>query len=452
MTPLHSMAALRLLAVVVLLLVGLRPAFAVEVQRVVSPGGIEAWLVEDHTNPIIALQMNFRGGGALDPAGKEGLASMVASTIDEGAGPLDSQGFQGKLNDLSIRLGFSAGFDNFSGTLRSLTENRETAFEMLRLALSEPRFDEEPVERIRAQIAAGLTRSLEDPDVIAGLTLRGILMPEHPYARALGGTLASVDTLTVEDLRRFVAERFARDQLIVGVVGDINAKELARLLDETFMGLPAKAASSEIAEAEVFSGGVTKVVEMDIPQSVAVFGQPGLKREDPDYYTAYVVNYIFGGGGFSSRLYGEVREKRGLAYSVYAYLSPWRNAGLVTGGVATQNARVAESLAVIRDEWHRMADEGPSEAELAHAKTYLTGSFPLRLSSSGAVAGMLVGMQQQDLGIDYLDRRNDFIEAVTLEEARRVARSLYDVDALSVVVVGQPEDLEADQDSVKEDG
>ena len=181
MTPLPSMAALRLLAVVVLLLVGLRPAFAVEVQRVVSPGGIEAWLVEDHTNPIIALQMNFRGGGALDPAGKEGLASMVASTIDEGAGPLDSQGFQGKLNDLSIWLGFSAGFDNFSGSLRSLTENRETAFEMLRLALSEPRFDEEPVERIRAQITAGLTRSLEDPDVIAGLTLRGILMPTHEF-------------------------------------------------------------------------------------------------------------------------------------------------------------------------------------------------------------------------------------------------------------------------------
>jgi zinc protease len=249
MTPLPFIAALRFLAVVVLLLASLRPALAVEVQRVVSPGGIEAWLVEDHTNPIIALQMNFRGGGALDPAGKEGLASMVASTIDEGAGPLDSQGFQGKLNDLSIRLGFSAGFDNFSGSLRSLTENRDTAFEMLRLALSEPRFDEEPVERIRAQIAAGLTRSLEDPDVIAGLTLRGILMPEHPYARALSGTLASVDTLTVEDLRRFVAERFARDLLIVGVVGDIDAKELARLLDETFMGLPAKAASSEVAEA-----------------------------------------------------------------------------------------------------------------------------------------------------------------------------------------------------------
>ena len=429
----------------------MRPALAVEVQRVVSPGGIEAWLVEDRSNPIIALELAFHGGAALDPAGKEGLANLVASTIDEGAGPLDSQSFQRQLNDLSIRLTFSAGFDDFSGSLRTLSDNRDDAFEMLRLALSEPRFDEEPVARIRAQILAGLKRSQQDPDVIAGDALRDRLMPEHPYARPSSGTLESVERVTVDDLRRFVAERFARDRLVVGVVGDIDAQELAQRLDEIFLGLPASAAPADLAEAEVFAGGGTAVVDMDIPQSVVLFGQPGMKRDDPDFYAAYVVNYIFGGGGFSSRLYEEVREKRGLAYSVYAYLSPWRNAGLLTGGVATQNARVAESLEVIREEWRRIAEEGPSAEELAHAKTFLTGSFPLRFSSSGAIAQMLVGMQLQDLGIDYLDRRNDYIEAVTLEEARRVARELFDVDALSVIVVGRPENLEGALEATKED-
>jgi len=441
-----SLAAVGVVLAGLLLLAALRPALAVEVQRVVSPGGIEAWLVEDHSNPIVALEMAFRGGSALDPAGKEGLANLVASTIDEGAGPLDSQSFQGELNDLSIRLSFGAGLDNFSGSLRSLTENSDRAFELLRLALTEPRFDSAPVARIRAQILAGLTSSLQDPDTIAGLALRGRLLPDHPYARPTSGTLESVAGLQVADLKGFVADRFARDRLFVGVVGDIDAATLARRLDETFLGLPASAAPAEIPEAEVFAGGGTEVVEMDIPQSVVVFGQPGPMRDDPDFYTAYVVNYILGGGGFSSRLYGEVREKRGLAYSVYSYLSPWQNAALLTGGVATQNARVADSLAVIRDEWRRIAEEGPTAEELTHAKTYLTGSFPLRFSSSGAIASMLVGMQMQDLGIDYLDRRNDYIEAVTLSEAKRVAKRLYDVDTLSVVVVGQPEHLDGPED------
>lgn len=422
-------------------------AQAVEVQRVVSPGGIEAWLVEDHTNPIIALELSFRGGAALDPDGKEGLASMASSVIDEGAGPLDSQSFQGELDNLSIGLRFNAGLDSFSGSLSTLTEHRDRAFELLRLALTEPRFDTEPVERIRSQIIARLSRETEDPDAIAGRTLRRLMFQDHPYARPTRGTEASVAGLTVDDLRKFVAGRFARDQLKVGVVGDITPAELAKALDDTFLALPAEAAPNGLPEAEIANGGETVIIGKPIPQSVVALAQVGIKREDPDYYAAYVVNHVLGGGGFSSRLVEEVREKRGLAYSVYSYLGPLDHGALIAGGVATQNARVGQSLDLIRQEWQRMADKGPSEKELEAAKRYLTGSFPLRFSGSANIAGMLVGMQRENLGIDYLDKRNGYIEAVSLADARRVAARVYKPEALTVVVVGEPEGVTATREA-----
>jgi zinc protease len=436
----------------ILILAAALPARAIEVQRVISPGGIEAWLFEDHSNPIISLDLVFRGGAALDPAGKEGLANLVSGLIDEGAGALDSRAFQGRLAELSISLSFSTGRDTFSGEMMTLTENRETAFELLRLALTEARFDEEPVARIRSQILAGLARDSQDPQSIVGRTIIKVLFPEHAYGRPVSGTTTSVPTIGVADLRRFVAERFARDVLVVGVVGDIDAEELARRLDQTFLGLPKAAAPAEVAETTPDARGGVVVVERDMPQSIVAFGHAGIARDDPDYYAAYVVNYILGGGGFSSRLYEEVREKRGLAYSVYAYLNPLKRAALIMGGVATQNERVAESLELIRAEWRRMAEAGPSETELHDAKTYLTGSFPLRFSSSGRISGMLAGMQLHDLGIDYLERRNGLIEAVTLEDARRVAARLYDADKLTVVVIGRPHGITATRPAPPLDG
>ena len=462
MTPLGSidmkprsraLAAILILALIpALILTAAVPARAIEVQRVISPGGIEAWLVEDHSNPIITLDLVFRGGAALDPAGKEGLANLVSALIDEGAGELDSQAFQGRLAELSISLSFSAGRDTFSGEMMTLTENREVAFELLRLALTEARFDEEPVTRIGSQILAGLARDSQNPRSIVGRTMSKVLFPEHAYGRPVSGTTATVPAITAAEMRRFVAERFARDVMVIGVVGDIAAEELARRLDQTFLGLPAAAAPMEVAETTPVAQGGVVVIERDMPQSIVAFGHAGIARDDPDYYAAYVVNYILGGGGFTSRLYAEVREKRGLAYSVYSYLNPLQSAALVMGGVATQNERVAESLELIRAEWRRMAEAGPSETELRNAKTYLTGSFPLRFTSSARISGMLAGMQLHELGIDYLERRNGFIEAVTLEDARRVAARLYDPDKLTVVVIGRPDGITATRPAPPLDG
>ncbi|MBI4185251.1 MAG: insulinase family protein [Proteobacteria bacterium] len=417
------------------------PAAAVAVQRVVSDAGIEAWLVQDDSIPVISLSASFRGGAALDPPGLEGLANMTARLLDEGAGVLPSQEFQAVLEDNAITLGFEASLDQFNLHLRTLRENRGLAFRLLELALTEPRFDREPIERVRRQLLAEMERSRQQPQRVANRAWFNMVFPDHPYGRPVSGTPATISEIGRDELGRFVSERFARDSLVVGVAGDVSPAELKGLLDMAFARLPAGAAPVRLADAVPAAGGQTLVINVQVPQSVVVFGQRGVKRTDPDYYAALVMNYILGGGGFSSRLTEEVREKRGLAYGVYSYLSPMDRVGLLMGGVATENARVAETLKVVTGEWRRMREEGPTASELADAKTFLTGSFPLRFTSTGRIAETLVGMQIYDLGLDYIDRYAGLIEAVTLEDVRRVARDLLDPDELAVVVVGQPEGI-----------
>jgi zinc protease len=414
---------------------------AAKVERVVSPRGVEAYLLSEPSIPFLSLSLQFRGGAALDPAGKEGLAYMVSGLLDEGAGDLDSQAFRTELEDLAIRLSFDAGRDEVSGQLKTLTEHRERAFELLGLALTAPRFDPEPVERIRNQIQAQLRRRAEDPDYIAGLTWFETAFPHHPYGRPSQGTVKSVGTITADDLRGFVGRRLAKDNLVIGVAGDITAAELGPLLDRAFGKLPAKSAPFELARAEP-KGGDTVVVRKDVPQSQVLFGEAGLARDDPDFYAAYVANHILGGGGFTSRLTEQVREKRGLAYSVYSYLYPMDFAPLWLGGLGTANAAVGEALQLVRQQVAEMAAGDVNEAALDDAKTYLTGSFPLRLTSNDSIANMLVAMQVDRLGIDYLERRNGYIQAVTLGDVRRVAARLFHPDRLLTVVVGEPKGVQ----------
>lgn len=419
------------------------PAFAVKIERVVSPGGIEAWLVRDHTNPIISMRFAFRGGSGLDPAGRVGLANMTASLLDEGAGDLDSSAFQQKLEDLVITLRFRAGRDTISGRLVTLVENRDTAFSMLAMAMTKPRFNVEPVERIRSQLLAEIRQDTEQPGAIAGKTMFKTLFPTHPYGRPTDGFKDDVTAITKEDLKAFTAERLAKDNLIIGIVGDIQPGTLAKLLDTTFGGLPDKAKPWTLPETSPKGAGRTIVVKKGVPQSSIVFAEKGLKRNHPDFYAAYVMNYVFGSGGFTSRLYDTIREKHGLAYSVYTGLHPLDHAGLVFGAAGTANANVGETLHLLRREWRKMADNGMNDKELADAKTYLTGSYPLRFTSSGSIAAMLVGIQRDNLGIDYMDRRNGLIEAVSLDHVNRIAKKLLRADDLTVVIVGDPKGVES---------
>ncbi len=414
-------------------------ARAVDIQEVTSPGGIKAWLVEDDTADLVSMSFSFRGGSALDPIGKEGLADLVASTLDEGAGDVDSESFRRRLEDQSISISFSNGRDNFSGSFKSLNRYLDEGIDLLSLALNSPRFDEEPFERVRGQILIGLSRDKTNPNAQGGKALFKTLFDNHTYSRPAGGTEESVKAITRDDLRQFVAENLTRDRLYVGVVGKITAEALAPLLDKAFASLPESGKPFEIPAVENIAGGELIVLDQDIPQSVALFAQPGIDRDDPDFYAAYVMTHILGGGGFSSRLTEEVREKRGLAYSTYSYLAGYDAADLLIGGVSTRNDAIATSLDVIREVWTNMATEGATAEEVNDAKTYLTGSYPLRFTTTSQIARTLAAIQYQGLGIDYIDQRNSFIEAVTLEDVNRLAKTLLDPDALTVVIVGKPE-------------
>ena len=419
------------------------PVAAAEIQRVLSPGGIEAWLVEDKSVPVIGFRFSFRGGGALDPPGKTGLANMVSALLDEGADDLDSQGFQRALEDIAASIGFDAGTERFHGSLRTLSGHRSRAFALLRKALTAPRFDREPVERIRRQIVAGIESGKDNPRRIAGRTWSRLVFGDHPYARPLSGTQETVAAIAVDDMRRFVRERLVRDGLTVGVAGDISAAELARTLDEVFGGLAVSGTTTDIPDPAPVAGGRVEVVRKPVPQSVVVFGQAGVTRDDPDYYAAYIMNHLLGGGGRTSRLNEEIREKRGLVYSVHTYLSLRGRTGTIVGQLATANARVRVALDLVRGEWERMARDGVAEGELAAAKRYINGSFPLRLDSTRSIARMLVAIQLNGLGIDYIERRPALIDAVTVSDVRRVARRLLSPDKLTIVAVGSPDGLES---------
>jgi zinc protease len=444
MKSLPSFRPLRSAALTIVSLLAIVPAAkAIDIERVVSPGGIEAWLVTESAIPLITMNVAFRGGAAQDPEDLPGVAEMVSGLLDQGAGEFDAQAFQQRLRDTHVELSFSAARDAFYGQMRTLSENRDEGFDLIRLALTEPRFDEDALELRRGQTEASLRRELQDPNSIAGRSWSEAMFgTEHPYGRPVRGSLESVAAITSADLRAFHRGILARDNLFIAVVGDIDAETLAPLLDKVFGPLPEISDLTPVPEPEIGVRDGQVLIDMEIPQTVMQFGRPGLKRDDDDFMAAFVVNHILGGGSFSSRLYREVRELRGLAYSVYTFLYTLENTGLFAGGVATRNDRAGESLAIIREEIRRMASEGPREEELNDAKRYLTGAYALRFETSGSIARQLVQIQLDELGIDYVNIRNDLIDALTIDDVRRAAQRLLDDGTLLVTLVGQPEGLD----------
>jgi len=413
---------------------------ATKIERVVSRGGIEAWLVHESAVPVVAIEFAFVGGANEDPAEKPGVANMVASLLDEGAGPYDSRAFQEQLEQDAVELRFRAARDEFRGSLRTLSAKRDKAVELLRLAVNAPRFDAEPVERIRAQILAGLKRETTDPDDIARRSWWRTAFPGHPYGRPERGTLETVPQINVADLKAYTGRVLARDNLKIAAVGDIDAKTLGEILDRVFGELPQKAKLSDVPAAKPQGLGRRVVVDLDVPQAVMMLGGEGIARKDPDFIPAYIVNHILGGGSFSSRLYHEVREQRGLAYSVYSVLIPLDHAALFLSGTATRAERAGDALGIIESAIRKMAESGPTAEELAMAKSYLKGSYPLQFDTSTKIAGQLLQIQLDDLGIDYIERRKALIDAVTLDDVKRVAKRLLD-GGLLVTVVGKPKGI-----------
>lgn len=414
----------------------------IDVKKVVSRSGIEAWLVEEHSIPVIALNFGFKGGSYHDPLGKEGVANMLSGLLDEGAGDYDAQAFQSALDENSISLSFSASKDAFTGNLFTLSKTSELAFELQRLALTAPRFDDEPVGRIRAQIEVMQKRSLASPRAIAGKLMAQKLFGDHRYGRQTLGTPETLAGLTVKDLQAYRADVLTKDRLKVAVVGDVTSEELGVLLDQIFGDLPETGAPLDLAPAVVSAEGGVLIEPFDNPQSTVQFSGPGIMQDHPDFFPAYVANHILGGGGFTSRLMKEIREKRGLTYGVYSRLQTMDRAGLFMGSVASDNAKVAEAIAITKAEIDRWREEGVTPDELSDAKTYMTGAFVLGFDSNAKIGARLAAYQLAGFPIDYINIRNDKINAVTMDDINRALKLLPPTSEISFVVVGQPEGLE----------
>ncbi len=425
-----------------LALVAALPARAVDIREVTSPGGIKAWLVEEHSIPFTALELRFKGGTSLDRSDRRGATLLMMALLEEGSGELDSQGFAEARDALAAEFSFDASDDTVSVSARMLTENRDESVALLKTALTDPRFDEDAVERVRAQVVSIIQSDATDPNTIAGRSFDEQAFGEHPYGSSRNGTLDSMAAITRDDLFDAHKAVLTRDRVYVSAVGDITEAELGALLDTLLGDLPETGAAMPPAAEYNLSGGVS-VIDYASPQSVVVFGHEGIKRDDPDFFAAYILNQILGGAGFGARLMEEVREKRGLTYGINTYLVPMDLAETWQGGFASANEKVAEAIEVVKAEWAKAAVEGVTAEELEAAKTYLTGSYPLRFDGNGRIADILVGMQLEGLPTSYVNDRNAYIEAVTLDDIKRVAARLMKPEDLRFVVVGRPVGLSA---------
>ena len=416
------------------------PALATEIQEVTSPGGIKAWLVEDHTIPFTALNLAFRGGASLDAPGKRGAISLMTHTLEEGAGDMDATAYAAATEALGAKISFDVGDDALTVAGRFLSENRDAGADLVAAALTEARFDEDAVARVKGQVQAIIRAEDNDPNAIAQKALAKAIWGAHPYGSSLNGTVESIAPLGREDMIEAQNRVIARDRVIVGATGDITPEQLGLLVDRVLAKVPETGTAPLPQAAKFESKGGTEVIDWDSPQTVISFAQPGVSMDDPDYFAAFVADHILGGGGFSSRLMEEIREKRGLTYGVSTALSNAVDGDAWVGGMASSNASAAEATDLVKQEWGRMA-EGVTEKELTDAKTYLTGEYPLRWDGNSKIAGILVGMQLVGLPIDYPATRNAKIEAVTAEDVARVARERLDPAKLQFVLVGRPEGL-----------
>jgi zinc protease len=412
---------------------------AAKIQHLISPGGIEAWFVQDATVPLIAMEYGFVGGATQDPADKSGVGNMVAGLLDEGSGDLDSKTFHERLDRRAIELSFNSTRDYFRGSLRMLKDNRDEAFDLLRMSLTSPHFDNADVERIRAQVMSGLRRETSNPTSLATRKFLEVAFGDHPYGRLANGNLESVARIDVADMKDYVRRVLAKDTLRIAVVGDVDPATLGKLLDQTFGGLPAKASLTPVADIEAAKPPQRAFIPLDVPQTVVTFGGPGIRRNDPNFMAGYVVNHILGGGGLSSRLYREVREKRGLAYSVYESLSWMEHSSLFIGNTGTRADRAGETVDAITKEIRRMAEDGPTQQELDEAKSYLKGSQMLALDTSSKLASALLQYQLDKLPIDYIEKRNAIVDSVTLDDAKKAAQRLWGQGLLTVIVGRAPQ-------------
>lgn len=415
-------------------------ALAIDIQDVTSPQGHNAWLVEEHSIPMVSLQVVFTGGSSLDPVDLPGAANFVSWMMNEGAGDMDAQAYASALESLAGSIAFSAGRDSMTLSITALSENRDEVIDLALLALFDATFPEDAIERGRADILSSIQSDAQRPGYIASRRFAEMGYAGHPYATPTDGTVESINAMTRDDLIAAHHAVFNSGRTFVGASGDLTAQELGEIVDRIYSRLPEASIALPAYHRFDAPAGVT-VIEHPNPQSYIQFGHGGMHRDDDDFMAAFIMNDLFGSGRFSTRLMVELRETRGLTYGISTGLYSNTFGDAFMGAFSTGNGTAAEAIELVRDQFRWLAEGGITQEDLDRTKTYLTGAYPLRFDGNGSIARILASMQFQEFGITYVNERNDLVNAVTLEDINRVAAELAQPDGLSFVVVGQPEGL-----------
>lgn len=410
--------------------------FNAEVKEIVSPKyGLKAYLLEDHTNPIISISFAFKNAGyAADNEDEQGTAVMASAQLTEGAAERDSQAFKEILENNAIGMSFSAGKDDFNGSLLTTKANRGMAYDLLKDVLSKPRFDAVDIERNKLQMLEALKRQKELPESVLGLEFMKDLYGNHPYGRNPLGEEEHIRRLNADKLKNFVQNNLSRNNLIVGVAGDITAIEAKNMLDDVFGVLPENGKVNFIREAKIDFNGRKREFKLASGQNVVMKAAPGVNRSDEDFYPLFVANYVLGGSGLNSKLSQEIREKHGLTYGVYSYLSLDDKSPLLLASFSTTADKFGKADRLFDEVWAGFGKKGISKAELENAKEYLTASYNLRFASIQSISDILTAMQKYNLGLDFLKKRNSYVEQVKLEDVNRAAGKYFNDKLVSFAV------------------
>lgn len=390
---------------------------------------MSAYFLEEHSTPIISISFIFKNSGAANEApSRQGLTAILAEMLLHGAGKYDSRTFTDLSEEYGIKIDFSSESDDFGGYLIMPSANKAVGSELLKLIFTAPHFDEDYLSVTKKQMQTMLALRKEKPSAQLNDKFNEIIFAGHPYARPAGGTVKSIEAVSADDLRLYMQKYLTRDVLVIGIAGDINQDEAEKLLHDIFAVLPEAGEHRELPKLELEFKGKSYDIIRDYPQALSRFAVSGTYRQSLDFYPLYIANQIFGGSGLSSRLSAHVREKEGLTYGIYTYLTIRDAVALVEGSFSSTPENFTQAKEILLREWHKMAAEGVSQEELHKAKEAMLASNNLRFASIDGIADILVAMQRENLGIDFLQKRNDYVRAVTLEEVNAAAAKYFRIE------------------------
>lgn len=399
--------------------------FASKVQEI-STDNLKAYLLEEHSNPIVSIDFSFQNAGtAAEPENRLGVSRMLTQILTAGAGKWSEQQFKDLCAEYGIKISFGSSADDFSGVLQFPSKHRQTATALFKAALNQPHIGEEYLEVVKQQTLMQLKLQQEHPESVLNNKFKEFIFAGHPYERNGLGNKQSVATMITDDLQDFRQRYLAQDNLLVGIAGDVSADEVKALLKELFGGLPEKSAGEKLSETDIMTEGAEYPIERKNAQAITRFAAQGTFRNSIDFYPLYMANYIFGEAGLNARLNKEIREKEGLTYGIYTYLSISDAAALISGGFSSTPENFAKAKQILLEQWQKLGQEGVSEEELAQAKESLIASYHLRFAAIDEIASMLTAMQKYKLGADFLDKRNGYIAEVSLTEVNAAAKKYF---------------------------